>query len=95
MSTSRRDLLKLGGAGLAVLSTSGYGAPNRPHHVVQTIFDVRAFGATGDGKTVDTPSINRAIETAAAAGGGTVLFPAGTYLCFSIHLKSYVDLYLA
>jgi len=95
MSSSRRDLLKLGGAGLAALSSSAYGAPTRPHHAVQTIFDVRSFGATGDGKTLDTPAINRAIEAAAAAGGGTVLFPAGTYMCFSIHLKSYVDLYLA
>jgi polygalacturonase len=58
------------------------------------IYDVKGFGAKGDGKTVDTPAINRAIEAAAAGGGGTVRFPAGTYLCFSIHLKSKVDLYL-
>ena len=57
-------------------------------------FDVRAFGASGDGKTIDTPAINRAIEAAAAAGGGTVYFPAGNYLCYSIHLKSKVALYL-
>ena len=49
----------------------------------------------GDGKTVDTPAINKAIETAAAAGGGTLLFPAGTYICFTIRLKSHVDLYLS
>src|ERR1700752_3273473 len=52
------------------------------------VFDVRAFGARGDGHVLDTPAVNRAIEAAAAAGGGTVLFPAGTYLCFSIRLKS-------
>ena len=57
-------------------------------------FDVRGFGATGDGKTIDTPAINRAIEAAAAAGGGTVYFPPGNYLCYSIHLKSKVALYL-
>ncbi len=57
-------------------------------------FDVRAFGARGDGQTVDTPAINRAIEASAAAGGGTVRFPAGNYLCFSIHLKSRVALWL-
>ncbi len=44
------------------------------------IYDVRAFGAVGDGKTIDSPAINKAIETAAANGGGTVRFPAGTYL---------------
>ena len=60
----------------------------------QQVYDVRAFGATGDGKTLDTPAVNRAIDAAAAAGGGTVYFPAGKYLCYSIHLKSNVALYL-
>ena len=55
---------------------------------------MRTFGATGDGKTLDTPAINKAIDTAAAAGGGIVRFPAGNYLCYSIHLKSHVTLYL-
>src|SRR6185437_2035903 len=58
------------------------------------VFDVRAHGATGDGKTLDTDAVNRAIEAAAKAGGGVVVFPAGTYLCFSIHLKSSVHLQL-
>jgi polygalacturonase/lysophospholipase L1-like esterase len=58
------------------------------------LYDVRAFGAQGDGRTLDTEAINRAIEAAAAAGGGTVVFPAGTYPSFSIHLKSHVALYL-
>ena len=57
-------------------------------------FDVRSFGARGDGKTLDTPAINRTIDAAAQAGGGTVVFPAGTYLCYSIHLKSHVSLFL-
>jgi len=57
-------------------------------------FNAHAFGATGDGKTLDTAAINKAIEAAASAGGGTVLFPAGQYLCHSIHLKSNVALYL-
>ncbi len=57
-------------------------------------YDVRGFGAAGDGKTIDTPAINRAIDAAAGAGGGTVYFRAGNYLCYSIHLKSKVALYL-
>ena len=59
------------------------------------IFDIRTFGAVGDGKTLDTAAINRAIEAAAAVGGGTVYFPAGTWLSFSIHLKSKVEIYLS
>ncbi len=57
-------------------------------------FDVRAYGATGDGRTLDTAAINRAIDAAAAAGGGTVVFPAGTYASYSIHLRSHVALML-
>jgi polygalacturonase len=57
-------------------------------------FDVRAFGAKGDGKTLDTPAFNKAIAAAAKAGGGTVTIPAGTYLCTSIHLQSNITLYV-
>lgn len=57
-------------------------------------YNVRDFGARGDGKNVDTPAINRAIEAAAKAGGGTVYFPAGTYVSFSIRLKSNITLHL-
>jgi polygalacturonase len=58
------------------------------------VYNVRAFGAKGDGEALDTPAINKAIETAAAAGGGTVRFPAGNYLSVSIRLKSHITLYL-
>lgn len=58
------------------------------------VFEVRNFGARGDGKHLDTPAVNDAITAAAKAGGGTVHFSAGTYLCYSIHLKSNVTLYL-
>src|SRR5436190_659879 len=57
-------------------------------------FDVKSFGATGDGQTIDSGAINRAIDAAAAVGGGTVYLPAGTYASYSIHLKSHVALYL-
>ncbi len=62
--------------------------------VPSATFNVRTFGATGDGKTLDTDAINKAIDAAAAAGGGTVVFPAGDYASYSIHLKSRVALYL-
>jgi polygalacturonase len=57
-------------------------------------FDVRAFGARGDGATIDTAAINAAIEAAAQGGGGTVRFPPGRYLSFSIRLRSNVALVL-
>ena len=57
-------------------------------------FNVRDFGAKGNGKALDSPAIDRAIEAAASAGGGTVWIPAGTYVCGSIHLKSNIHLYL-
>ena len=58
------------------------------------VYDVRGFGARGDGKALDSPAVNKAIDAAAGAGGGTVRFPAGTYRCFSIRLKSNITLHL-
>jgi polygalacturonase len=55
-------------------------------------FNVRDYGATADGKTLDSPAINRAIAAAHDAGGGTVVFPAGTYLSGSIRLLGNVTL---
>ena len=59
-----------------------------------SVYNVRDYGATGDGKTLDTLAINKTIDAAAAAGGGTVLFPAGSYVSVSIHLKSNIALYI-
>jgi polygalacturonase len=55
-------------------------------------YNVRAFGATGGGKSLDSPAINRAIEACAQAGGGMVYVPPGTYLCGSIRMKSNIHL---
>ena len=70
------------------------GGPNASSSNRQAIYDVRTFGVKGDGTSVDTPAINRAIDTIAAAGGGTLLFPAGNYLCYTIRLKNNIALYL-
>jgi len=96
--SGRRGFLKTAGlAGVSGLAIGAHGAASRAQDTRQTgrndFYDVRAFGALGDGKTPDTPAINRAIEAAAVAGG-TVYFPAGNYLCYSIHLKSKVALYM-
>ena len=62
--------------------------------LIASNYNVKDYGAVGDGKTVDSPAINKAIDDAAEGGGGTVYFPAGTYLSFSIRLKSNIGLYL-
>lgn len=95
-SSARRELLKLSGIGLAAAAVTG--APTAfaaTPALSVALFDIRTYGAVGDGKTVDSPAINKAIDAAAAAGGGTVFFPAGTWLSFSIRLKSNVHLHLS
>jgi len=56
--------------------------------------DVRSFGASGDGRTLDTAAINRAIGAIAASGGGRLVFPPGNYLSHSIRLCSNLELHL-
>lgn len=59
-------------------------------------FAVADFGAKGDGQTDSLPAVRAAIEACAAAGGGRVVVPAGTYLLNGpIHLKSNINLHLA
>jgi polygalacturonase len=69
----------------AVPSTAGLGT---------NIFDVRAFGAVGDGKTLDTAAIQAALDACDKAGGGAVRLPAGTYLSKPIRLHSKTALQL-
>ncbi len=102
----RRALLRLAassGLGLAASSLaqpagaqshSGLPIDRAPSSAAQGWLNVREHGAAGDGKTLDTPAINAAIAMLAKGGGGTVYFPAGVYRCYSLHLASYVSLYL-
>ena len=56
---------------------------------------VMDHGAAGDGQTMDTAAVQSAIDAAHAAGGGTVILPAGrTYLVGSITLRSHVELHV-
>lgn len=57
-------------------------------------YNVRDYGAAGDGRTKDTQAVQRAIDDCAQAGGGTVALPAGTYLSGTVYLKSNVRLHL-
>ena len=95
-SLDRRNLLGLmpgamaaGCAASALPATAQTGANDGLR-----IYDVRKFGATGDGKTLDTVVINKAIDACTAAGGGIVYMPPGVYLCGTVVLKSNVMLYI-
>jgi polygalacturonase len=59
------------------------------------VFDVRDFGAVGDGTTLETAAMARAVAAASGAGGGTVLVPPGRYLTGTIELKSHVTFEIA
>ncbi|MBK8023931.1 MAG: right-handed parallel beta-helix repeat-containing protein [Chloroflexi bacterium] len=60
-----------------------------------TVFNIRDYGAVGDGVTLDTAAIQTAIDACHAAGGGRVLVPAiGTYLTGTFVMKSHVELYV-
>ncbi|ATY30637.1 glycoside hydrolase family 28 protein [Sphingomonas psychrotolerans] len=105
---SRRDLLRYGGlvgAGALLPATALAAADpwHRAADIARTVrapvfpprrFDITVFGAKGDGVTLNTTAIARAIETCAAAGGGRVLVPAGDFLTGAVHLKSNVELHL-
>jgi len=58
-------------------------------------FNIRDYGAVGDGKALDTVAIQKAVDAASAAGGGTVLVPAGRFLTDPFTLASSIDLHLA
>ena len=65
-----------------------------PAHVRATAFDVAAYGAKGDGTTVNTAAIQKAIDAAAKAGNGVVVFQPGVYLSGALFLKSRMELRL-
>ena len=55
-------------------------------------YDIRGFGAVGDGRTLNTTTIQSAIDQCHAHGGGTVVIAQGSYVTGTIHLKSHVHL---
>jgi hypothetical protein len=62
--------------------------------IEKPVFNVRDYGAVGDGVALDTIAINTAIETCANQNGGIVYFPPGVYLSGSVHLKSNVTIFI-
>jgi hypothetical protein len=59
------------------------------------IYNIRSYGAKGDGVTLDTAALQAAIDDCNRDGGGTVLVPAGTFPIGTVELKSYVTLHIS
>src|SRR4051812_11270836 len=95
---NRREMLRAMGVWTA--ACLGLGCSDVHHEarsgrtVNGSVYDVRRFGAIGDSTALDTPAINRAVNAAFSAGGGTVYVPPGVYRSGTIILKSNVTLYL-
>lgn len=101
MRTLRRTGIIFSGTAAVLIALAGHASlitplaqgPAKAGSTGVFAFNIRSYGAKGDGKALDSPAINKAIEAAAAKGGGTVFFPAGTYRSFSVRLKSNITLY--
>ncbi|MBN1867061.1 hypothetical protein JW916_07185 [Candidatus Sumerlaeota bacterium] len=74
-------------------TASGAISPALPN-IPDGSFDGKRYGAVGDGTTTDTAAIQKTIDAASAAGGGTVVLPAGTYLSGPIRLASSIRFHL-
>jgi hypothetical protein len=92
---SRRRLAQaaaLGGLwpGIAYAATATPSPDGPPSNAANTMFDVRQFGAKGDGQSDDTKAIQAAID--AGIHGGAVFLPPGVYLSSELHLRPHVSL---
>jgi polygalacturonase len=57
-------------------------------------FNVREYGATGNGQTLDSLALQKTIDSCVEQGGGTVYLPAGQYLTGSLFLRNNITLHL-
>jgi polygalacturonase len=95
-SNSRRKFLGKFGTGSLLVGLSGTGlASNTIENTTKKMVrDVYAFGAKGDGKTVDTKAIQAAIDDCFKSGGGKVVLHNGTFVSGTIILKDNVNLHV-
>jgi len=85
------------GAGLLGERASGEGPAKSAavNDMGARVYNVRSYGAKGDGVALDTQALQAAIDACNHDGGGTVLVPAGTFLIGTVELKSNVTLHIA
>src|SRR2546423_7902232 len=94
-SSRRHFVTALGGA--VVLPALGGRRRALADHLrpAEDILAVTRFGAVGDGRTMATAAVQRALDACGAHGGRTVLIPPGRYLCGALFLRSHVHVLLA
>src|SRR5438445_4433051 len=90
---SRRNLIGIAPTAASLLSAQSQPASDK--NLGAKIYNIRDFGAKGDGKTLDTAAVQGAIDACTKDRGGTVLIPAGDFLIGTIELKSNVTLHLS
>ncbi len=89
------DITAGSGEGNQPVAGSKGGAGNSSTQSYGPVFDVKKYGAKGDGKTNDRLAIQKAIDACAKAGGGTVLLEKGVFMSGGIKMKSHVELHLS
>jgi polygalacturonase len=83
-------------ASLVLARAFGVPAQNIPLPVIpNATFNITNYGAVGDGRTMNTAALQKTIDATSAAGGGTVLVPAGKFLTKPFTLASSINLHLA
>lgn len=86
------------GTGLLAFSPRAFGAVRNPspdQEAGARVYNIRDFGAKGDGKSVDTQAVQAAIDACYKDNGGTVLVPAGTFVIGTVEMKSNVTLHIS
>src|SRR6185503_17027332 len=101
-SLSRRNwlgMISTASVGAGLVATSSQAAePNSgspENSLGARVYNVREFGAKGDGTTLDTAAVQAAIDACTRDNGGTVLVPAGDFVVGTLELKTNVTLHLA
>src|SRR5665213_183882 len=77
---------------IAAFSAINLPATARCDEKLDGIFNVKKFGATGDGQTLDTPAIEKTIQACQQTGGGKIIFPAGKYVTGTFEIFSHMTL---
>lgn len=89
--------LELVGKQLSALNIQEAASPSEPsaNNLGARVYNIRDFGAKGDGATLDTTAVQTAIDTCNKEQGGTVLVPAGVFVIGTVEMKSNVTLHIA